>query len=53
MEQGEKIKLTITDLNSKGEGVVRVGDKRFVLFVPNALPGEEVTCRVVRKEKLR
>ncbi|NLV82340.1 MAG: 23S rRNA (uracil(1939)-C(5))-methyltransferase RlmD [Synergistaceae bacterium] len=51
MEQGEKIKLTITDLNSKGEGVVRVGDKRFVLFVPNALPGEEVTCRVVRKKK--
>lgn len=41
----------ITDINNEGEGVVRVGDERFVLFVPDALPGEEVTCRVTRVKK--
>lgn len=51
MQQGEIHKFTITDLNNEGEGVVRVGDERFVLFVPDALPGEEVTCRIVQKKK--
>lgn len=51
MRQGEIQRLTITDVNNEGEGVVRVGNERFVLFVPDALPGEEVTCRVVRVKK--
>lgn len=51
MRQGEKIKLTITDINNSGEGIVRIGDERFVLFVPDALPGEEVTCRIIRKKR--
>lgn len=51
MQQGEIHKFTVTDLNNEGEGVVRAGDERFVLFVPDALPGEEVTCRIVQKKK--
>lgn len=51
MLQGEIHKLLITGLNNEGEGVVRVGDEKFVLFVPDALPGEEVTCRIITKKK--
>ena len=41
MRQGDILNVTITGLNNEGEGVVRVGDEGFVLFVPGALPGEE------------
>lgn len=51
MQQGEIHNFTITDVNNEGEGVVRIGDDRFVLFVPDALPGEEAVCRVVRVKK--
>lgn len=51
MIQGEKLELTITDMNNEGEGVVRVGEERFVLFVPDALPGEKIEARVVEKKK--
>lgn len=51
MLQGETHRLTITDLNNEGEGIVRVGGERFVLFVPDALPGEDVTCRLVQVKK--
>ncbi|MCF0247660.1 MAG: TRAM domain-containing protein, partial [Synergistes sp.] len=50
MRQGDIIKATITEVNNEGEGVVRVGEERFVLFVPNALPGEETELRVVTKK---
>lgn len=51
MQQGEIHNFTITDINNEGEGVVRAGNERFVLFVPDALPGEEVVCRIVRVKK--
>ena len=51
MMQGEKLRVTITGLNNEGEGVVRAGDERFVLFVPDALPGEEATVRLVQLKK--
>ena len=51
MIQGDKIKVTISDLNNEGEGVVRAGDERFVVFVADALPGEEVEARLVTKKK--
>lgn len=51
MLQGETHRFTITDLNNEGEGIVRVGGERFVLFVPDALPGEDVTCRLVQVKK--
>ena len=44
MIQGDKIRVTIADLNNEGEGVVRAGEERFVIFVPDALPGEEEMC---------
>ncbi|MCE5201431.1 MAG: 23S rRNA (uracil(1939)-C(5))-methyltransferase RlmD [Synergistaceae bacterium] len=51
MIQGEIHKFQITDINNEGEGVVRAGDGRFVLFVPDALQGEEVTARILRIKK--
>ncbi|MEG1602810.1 MAG: 23S rRNA (uracil(1939)-C(5))-methyltransferase RlmD [Cloacibacillus sp.] len=51
MMQGDKLNVTIADINNEGEGVVRAGSERFVLFVPDALPGEEAEVRVVSKKK--
>ena len=51
MIQGDKIRVTVADLNNEGEGVVRAGEERFVIFVPDALPGEEVEARIVSKKK--
>lgn len=51
MQQGETIKATASALNNEGEGVIRCGDEHFVLFVPNALPGEEILCRAVKVKK--
>ena len=51
MRQGDILNVTITGLNNEGEGVVRVGDEGFVLFVPGALPGESAEVRLVTKKK--
>ncbi len=51
MLQGEIKKFKITEINNEGEGIVRLGDQRFVVFVPDALPEEEVTCRIVQAKK--
>lgn len=50
MQQGEIHKFVISGVNNEGEGVVRT-EGGFVLFVPDALPGEEVTCRIVRLKR--
>ena len=51
MRQGDILNVTITGLNNEGEGVVRVGDEGFVLFVPGALPGESAEVRLVTIKK--
>ena len=51
MLQGEIRKFKITEINNEGEGIVRLGDERFVVFVPDALPEEDVTCRIVQAKK--
>ena len=51
MRQGEIINVTVTGINNEGEGVVRCGEEHFVLFIPNALPGEEISCRITRVKK--
>ncbi len=47
--QGQVIELEITDLNHRGEGVGKTGG--FIVFVPQALPGEIVKAEIsaVRK----
>ena len=33
MIQGEIKKLRISEINNEGEGIIRLGDERFVVFV--------------------
>jgi 23S rRNA (uracil1939-C5)-methyltransferase len=51
MQQGDKIRAVISNMNNEGEGVIRFEGGGFVLFVPDAVTGEEVTCRVIRKKR--
>ena len=43
MIQGEIKKIRISEINNEGEGIIRLGDERFVVFVPDALAEGEVT----------
>jgi len=45
------ISVTVETVNSRGDGVARSGDERFVYFVPGALPGERITGKVVLLKK--
>lgn len=45
-QQGQTLTLDITDLNSSGEGVGRWDGR--VVFVPDAVPGDQITVRLVR-----
>ena len=51
MRPGETITFDIASINSEGEGIARHGEEGFVVFVPGALPGERVTCRVMKTGK--
>lgn len=51
MKQGELHKFTVTGINNEGEGIVRNAGDGFVFFVPDALPGEEIMCRIVSLKK--
>lgn len=45
-QQGQRLDLEITDLSDSGDGVGRWRDR--VVFVPNTVPGDRVTVRLVR-----
>lgn len=47
----ERAEVRIESVNSRGQGVSRVGDEKFVYFVPGALPGEFVRGRVSQIKK--
>ncbi|MDR1917102.1 MAG: 23S rRNA (uracil(1939)-C(5))-methyltransferase RlmD [Synergistaceae bacterium] len=54
MKPGETAIVDITSVNSEGEGIARLESsdaKKFVIFVPGALPGERVKCRILRLSK--
>jgi 23S rRNA (uracil1939-C5)-methyltransferase len=45
-QQGQLLELTIDDLNHSGEGVGRWQGR--VVFVPDTVPGDQITVRLVR-----
>lgn len=49
VEKNETITLTFEDLTHEGDGVGKING--YPLFVPNALPGEEATVKVVKANK--
>ncbi|MDO9508097.1 MAG: 23S rRNA (uracil(1939)-C(5))-methyltransferase RlmD [Thermovirgaceae bacterium] len=42
----ERAEVRVESVNSRGHGVSRAGEEKFVYFVPGALPGEVVRGRV-------
>ena len=46
MKQGSLLEVTITDLNTSGEGVGRINGK--VIFVPDTVSGDRVLVRLTR-----
>jgi len=51
MKRGDRIEVLIEDLAFGGKGIARVGEEGYVVFVPNAIPGQRVRCRLVKKRK--
>ncbi|KAI9133062.1 23S rRNA (uracil(1939)-C(5))-methyltransferase RlmD [Acaryochloris sp. CCMEE 5410] len=47
-QQGSLVDLEITDLSPTGDGVGRWGDQNLVVFVPNTVPGDHITVRLIR-----
>lgn len=50
-ERGEEIELRIDSLAHGGEGVGRLGDGGYVVFVSGALPGDRVKAEVVKRKR--
>jgi 23S rRNA (uracil1939-C5)-methyltransferase len=49
-QRGDELELTIESLAFGGEGVARIGDEGYVVFVAGAIPGDRVRA-VVHKRK--
>lgn len=49
MQQGDLIELQIHDLNTQGEGVGRFEGQ--VVFVPDTVPGDRLTARIVKLKR--
>lgn len=47
-QQGHLLELEISDLSPNGDGVGRWGDQHRVVFVPNTVPGDRISVRLVR-----
>jgi len=50
-ETGKSVTVNIVAMNSRGEGVARYGEERFVLFAAGALPGETVQGHISALKK--
>jgi 23S rRNA (uracil1939-C5)-methyltransferase len=50
-ERGEQIELRVDSLAHGGEGVGRLGEGGYVVFVSGALPGDRVRAEVVKRKR--
>jgi 23S rRNA (uracil1939-C5)-methyltransferase len=50
-ERGEQLELEIDSLAHGGEGVARLGDGGYVVFVSGAIPGDRVRAEVVKRKR--
>ncbi len=54
MKKGDVLKLKVEDYAFEGKGIAKLlleEDKKFVVFVHDAYPGDEVEARIVKKKK--
>ncbi len=47
-QQGSLLELDIIDLSPTGDGVGRWGQQNQVVFVPNTVPGDRISARLIR-----
>ena len=47
-QQGQLLEIKISDLSPNGDGVGRWGDQQRVVFVPNTVPGDQISVRLIR-----
>jgi 23S rRNA (uracil1939-C5)-methyltransferase len=50
-ERGQELELTIDSLAYGGEGVARMGDHGYVVFVAGAVPGDRVRAVVYKRKR--
>ncbi len=51
IQRGDELELRIESLAFGGEGVARLGDGRYVVFVAGAIPGDRVRAVVHRRKR--
>jgi 23S rRNA (uracil1939-C5)-methyltransferase len=50
-EKGQEVELRIDSLAFGGEGVARLGEGGYVVFVTGAIPGDHVRARVTKRKR--
>jgi 23S rRNA (uracil1939-C5)-methyltransferase len=50
-DKGQEVELRIDSLAFGGEGVARLGESGYVVFVTGAIPGDRVRARVTRRKR--
>ncbi len=50
-ERGQELELTIDSLAYGGEGIARMGDHGYVVFVSGAIPGDRVRAVVYKRKR--
>ena len=51
MNPGDMLTVEVSAINSEGEGIARHSDEGFIIFIPGALPDEQVKCRITKVSK--
>ena len=49
VKKGQELELTVESLAFGGQGVAKIND--FVIFIDHAVPGQQLTVRIVKKRK--
>ena len=50
-ERGQELELTVDSLAHGGEGVARLGENGYVVFVAGAIPGDRVRAVVYKRKR--
>jgi 23S rRNA (uracil1939-C5)-methyltransferase len=50
-ERGDELELTVDSLAHGGEGVARLGENGYVVFVAGAIPGDRVRAAVYKRKR--
>lgn len=53
LKRNARLTLIVDDLAFEGKGIARIdrNGEKFVVFIPNTIPGQEVLCRLIKVKK--